>query len=98
MPKFEPQILELAASGAVTTNAKPGILMYAMFTGVTVGDKLEINDGATTRVTLITAVANEPLYYDPPTDARPVWRTDIDAVITKTGVALATFIYSEVAL
>ena len=92
----EPLYKHLAASGAVTTNAKAGILHYVVFTGATVGDILVVADGATTQITLVTSVANAPVYFEPPRDKRPQFTTDIDATITKAGNAYATFIYEEI--
>ncbi len=86
-----------ATSGttAITTNNVPGFLYYATFTGATVGDKLQILDGTTNRITRITVIANEPVEYRPPKGEEPKFNTDIDATITKTGDAFATFHYIE---
>jgi len=92
----EPLIKELIATGDVTTAGKSGVLHQVVFTGATVGDKLEIDDGGTTRITLITSVVNEPVTWELPKDFRPLWETDIGATITKTGDAFATFIYEEI--
>lgn len=91
-----PLYKHLAASGAVTTNDKAGILFKVIFSGATVGDKLEVLDGAAVQITLLTAVANEKVEFEPPTDKRPQFTTDIDATITKSGDAFATFVYEEI--
>jgi len=90
----EPLQKHLSASGAVTTDNKAGILHYCVFSGATVGDKCEIKNGSTVIYTLLTSVANEPVIIAPP--ERPIFDTDIDCTITKTGDAFATFIYEEI--
>ena len=95
----ETQIIHLTASGAVTTNAKPGILLYASVTGDTAGDKLEINDGATTRITLRVPAAHGQATYNPRQfGSLPQFNTDIDAVITTSNNVEATFVFKEVGI
>jgi len=85
-----------AGTTAITTDNVPGIIYYAIFTGATVGDKLEVLNGATNVLTLITSIANEPVEYKPPKGEEARFTTDIDATITKTGDAFATFHYREI--
>lgn len=92
----EPLYKHLTASGAVTTNNKGGRLLYAHFTSDTAGDKLEINDGATTQITLLVPAANGSDVFNPARPERPIFRTDIDAVITSSNNPAATFIYDEI--
>lgn len=96
MSKREPLIKELTSTGAVTTDNIAGVLHYVMFSGVTVGDKLEVGNGGTNVITMITSVANAPVYFDPPKDKLPVFTTDIAATITVTANGYATFIYEEI--
>ena len=72
----------LAASGAVTTNNKAGILHKVVFSGATVGDSLTVLDGAATILVLLTEVANKQVEFKPPVDKRPTFTTDIDATIS----------------
>lgn len=97
MPKLnEPLFKHLAASGAVTTNNKAGVLLQVIFIGKTAADKLEIKDGADVKITLITNTGLDPIIILYPENARPIFTTDIDATITKTGDAFASFVYKEV--
>jgi hypothetical protein len=92
----EPVLKHLSDTGAVTTDNKSGILYKVIFTGATVGDKLEVKDGATTMLTLITSTANEPVSVELPKEHLPIFTTDIAATFTKTGAAYATFLYEEI--
>ena len=91
----EPLYKHLTASGAVTTNNKAGRLLYVHFTSDTAGDKLEIKDGATIKITLLVPAANGSDVFDPHNLARPLFTTDIDAVITSSNNPAATFIFEE---
>lgn len=87
---------QLEASGAVTTNNKAGLLLYASVTGDTAGDKVDINDGATGKITLIIPANNGMAKYNPRKGNEANFSIDIDAVITKAGAdVFATFIYRE---
>ena len=92
----EPLYKHLTASGSVTTDNKAGRLVWVHFTSTTAGDKLEINDGATTQITLLVPANNGSDVFDPKTLGRPVFLTDIDAVIIKSGTVGASFIYEEI--
>lgn len=91
----QPLMKELRASGDVSTNATPSILYQVVFTGATVGDSMTVYDGPVSKLTLVTSVANEPVYWQPPADTRLRFTTDIAADLTKTGSAYATFVYEE---
>jgi len=86
----------LAATGAVTTNNKAGILHGVIFNGAKAADTLIIKDGATTMYTLLINTGLDPIILWFPADSRPVFATDIDATLTLDGAGYATFIYKEI--
>jgi len=91
------KIKELGATGAVTTDGVAGILSYVFASGTKAGDKVEIKDGATTRITMLIPADNGSVKFEPPKDERPKFTTDIDCAITETtGAVTATFIYREI--
>ncbi len=91
------QIKELGASGAITTDGKAGVLIYAFASGTKAGDKVEINDGATTEITMLIPADNGSVEFRPPEGVQMVFNTDIDVVITETsGAVTLTVLYKEI--
>jgi len=91
------KIKQLTASGAVTTDGVAGILLYCYVSGDTAGDKVDIKDGTTKKITLLVPSNNgaaEP--FVPPKGEEPKFTTDIDCVITTSNNVYATFIYREI--
>lgn len=89
----------LTDTGAVSTDATPSKLYYAIFSGATVGDSIAIKDGATTIFTLLTSVANAPVelnFLSVPEENVPFFTTDIDTTVSKTANVYASFLYREV--
>lgn len=96
----EVQIKQLTATGAVTTDNKPGVLLYASITGNTAGDDVNILDGATGKIKLIVPANNGSDKYNPNIDEAKsaVFFTDIAATVTKAGNVWCTFVFKEVAI
>lgn len=93
----ERDIKYLADSGAVTTNNKAGALDYVFLTSNTAGDSININDGATTKLTLIVPSANDFVEWKAPDNIDIIFSTDIDVVyLTHSGATYATIVYREI--
>ena len=89
------KIKQLTATGAVSTNNTAGILYQVVVCGSAIGDKVDIKDGTTTRVTLLTNGEGVEL-FDPPKGQEPLFKTDIDCTITASSSVYATFLYREI--
>lgn len=94
------KIKQLTSTGAISTDGVAGILLYAYVCGDTAGDRVDIKDGATTRISMLVPAANgtsEP--FDMMRDEKnaPKFTTDIDCTITTSNNVYATFIYREIA-
>lgn len=96
MPIQTPLFKHLTASGAVTTNDKAGLLHKIVITGDTAGDKVEIKDGSTTKITLRLDANKSLINIDYPVGSRPQFDTDIDVVITTSNNVEASFVYEEI--
>ena len=96
----EVQIKQLTSTGAVTTDNKAGVLLYAKISGDTAGDDVNILDGATGKIKLIVPADNDSDVYDPSIEeaVSAVFTTDIAATITAAGNVWVTFVYKEVAI